>query len=199
LVYCKIAGCAPSKNEILIIHDEETTDGPDIFRFAQQFSTATNIVRVLSYKATKPFSAYGINNLLLDVLDKEISRAQDTENSFSCRYKTMAKHLLESVHFTSDHLKGVILIQTRGVAEEVNKEIVGTKFILEQNTKVYRVIENFNLSSYSKTSSSENVLEFYVRRWQSLNGIGAEYFSDLCNSKVYIVINRKIEQTIMHV
>ncbi|XP_060558647.1 G-protein coupled receptor GRL101-like [Ruditapes philippinarum] len=93
----------------------------------------------------------------------------------------MAKHLLESVHFTNDHLKGVILIQTRGVAEEVNKEIVKTKFILEQNAKVYRVIENFNVSSYSKTSSSENVLEFYVRRWQSLNGIGAEYFSDLCN------------------
>jgi hypothetical protein len=108
----------------------------------------------------------------------------------------MAKHLLESVHFTNDGVKGLILIQTNGIAENVNKEIIlDTKFILEHDAKVYRVIENFNVSSYSKTTSQGNVLDVYVRRWQLLNRIGAEYFSDICNGKVYLNLMYRLNQT----
>jgi hypothetical protein len=123
---------------------------------------------------------YGFDDILLDVEDKEISRVQYVENTFECRYKIMAKHLLDSIHFMNDGLKGAIILQTSDVAEEVNNVIVKSKFVSEHPGMVYRVMENFNVSSYYNIK----VLDVYVRRWQILDGIGAEYFSELCQSKV---------------
>jgi hypothetical protein len=153
-------------------------------QFAQQFSTPTNIVRVLSYKASKPLQAYNIDNILLDVIDKEINRVYDNKKSFQCRYKIMANRLLGSIRFTNDGTKGFILIQTTGAAESAVFEMEESKTGLETNVKIYKVKENFNFSSSSQSSShGAKVLDINVRRWKNLNAIGANYFSELCNSK----------------
>ena len=95
----------------------------------------------------------------------------------------MAHVLLDSIHFTNDGPKDGILIQSKGIAEEVSNEMLTNKAVVESYTKIYRVWENFNASRYSKTLNSK-VLDIHVRRWKILNGFGAQFFGDLCNSKV---------------
>jgi hypothetical protein len=102
----------------------------------------------------------------------------------------MANRLLGSIRFTNDGTKGIILIQSTGAAENAINEIVDSKTGLQTNVKIYKVKENFNLSSSAQFSSHEaKVLDINVRRWKNLNAIGANYFSELCNSKTIYYTN----------
>jgi hypothetical protein len=142
----------------------------------------------LSYKASTPLQGYGINNILIDVQDKEIHRVQNIENEFQCRYKIMANRLLDSIRYTNDGPKGVILIQTNGAAESVFNDIMKSKAALETHINIYRVKERFNVSTSAEVlSQGAKVTDINVRRWKHLNGIGADRFSELCKGKIYNV------------
>ncbi|XP_053380931.1 G-protein coupled receptor GRL101-like isoform X1 [Mercenaria mercenaria] len=177
----KAVAAVRRKNEIIIIHDEESSNGPPIAKFARQFSTHENIVRILGYKASRPLQAFGISKIFLEIRDKEINHVPDIETSFECRYKIMARELLESIQFTNDEIKGIIIIQSSEISKEVINEMLEKVFFSEPDFRIYKVNENFNTSYASKVHIPiSKVFDVRVKRWRVLAGIGAEYFSEIC-------------------
>jgi hypothetical protein len=174
-------GCESSDNEILIIYDEESSDGPDIDKFARQFSTRTNIVRSLGYKASKPLQPFGITDYFLEIRDKEVD-ATGIGSLFECKYNIKARKLLKSVRFTNDGNKGIILIENSETSKLLTSEIFGNVSLLGPEFKTYRLSENFNVTVDNRDETKkEFVKDVRVKRWQILNDVGAEYFNELCN------------------
>lgn len=174
----------PSRNEILVLHDTVSSDGLNVARFARQFYTQTNIVRILSFDASKPFLKFGMNDILMEVRDIEINASPDFEETFDCSYKIFARNVLNSVYFTNDGLKGIIVIQSSEASKEVFNSIIENKRAIKPDVKIYRVsLYSDEIELDTQNTTVKRYTDVKLRRWRYLDGVGAEYFSELCTSR----------------
>ncbi|XP_053389471.1 G-protein coupled receptor GRL101-like, partial [Mercenaria mercenaria] len=179
-------GCESLQNEILILYEKGTTEELFIRQFSRQFYTATNIVRVLSFEASKPLTTFDIDSTQILVSDRQIDQRGDTTRVPTCSYKVMSKDFVKSVKFSKNGTRGLIYIQNSQSSKEVADEMFSNITGLTGDYKIYLVTQVFN-TDYDNQSFVPKVIPVRVRRLKILTAIGAEYFSALCkvNSKVH--------------
>ncbi|XP_053385660.1 uncharacterized protein LOC123537998 [Mercenaria mercenaria] len=177
-------GCESSQSEILILYEKRTIEELLIRSFSRQFYTPTNIVRILSFEASKPLKSFDIDGTQVIVTDRQVDQRGYTTRLPECSYKVMSKDFLKSVKFTKNGTKGIIYIQNSQTSKEVADDMFTNLHYLTGEYKLYRVTQSSN-TDYDNVVP--RVIPVRVRRWKTLNAIGAEFFSSLC--KVHSVVH----------
>ena len=144
-----------------------------------------NTVRILNYETRHPFVAYSLNKIQLEINDKQVQPFNVVKRLEECRYKTLAEDFIRSVmSFKNSSRKGLIFLDTDEETKSVARELFQKFNDKTDDLAVYRIQEVAKIRKNVK-NEFPFVTDVFIRRWNSLTGVGAEYFSHLCTGKLY--------------
>lgn len=158
----------------------------DVYGFAKQFKTKTNIVRLLKFVSTQPLQDFNLDDEVLQITDTEIQPMSTLNRMQECKYKVLARKFLKYIGLSANKSRGILFIgdHTDSLFTTIFKNAIPDGL----NLTLYRVMESPKTGL--KIDSIPHVRDVLIRRWTLLNTIGARYFPDICKGLKHIQFSK---------